>query len=75
MTQERIRNLQLMFEDNKSRARDSGYEGLNINSFATLLTVEQLLEERDERAKVRFRKAAKAKAESEVRKICGWHRK
>lgn len=75
MTDERLDTLDKMFKSNQIAASKRGYEGLSINSFATILTVEQLLEERDERAKARFRKAAKAKAESEVRKICGWHRK
>ena len=47
MTDERLDTLDEMFKSNQIAASQRGYEGLGINFFATILTVKQLLEERD----------------------------
>lgn len=44
MTDERLDTLDEMFKSNQIVASQRGYEGLNINSFATILTIEQFLE-------------------------------
>ena len=47
MTDERITKLDKMFRHNQGIACRAGYEGVSLNSFATALTVGQLMEERD----------------------------